>query len=172
MYCVYSTLFSLADQAKTNSTTPVITFDQSWSWWRSQIIVMNEENESHLKSIVLRLEVLHTERSHIGTIGHLMQNTGLNETLKIANWGNTVRRMFSGKAVTRARRGNFLLDAALNILLSDVLQVPLLMSCSTISNDTDTSKEHSDSTSTINSASKIIIKAKQSSDKLFTDNGI
>ena len=136
---------------------------------------MNEENESHLKSIVLRLEVLHTERSHIGIIGHLMQNTGLNETLKIANGGNTVRRMFSGKAVTRAGRDKFLLDAALNILLSDVLQVPLLMSlndCSTISNDTDTSKEHSDSTSTINSASKIIIKAKQSSDKLFTDNGI
>ena len=55
MSCVYSTLIFLADQAKTNSTTPVITFDKPLWWWKSQIIVMNAENESHLKSIVLRL---------------------------------------------------------------------------------------------------------------------
>ena len=46
--CLYSTLIFLTDQAKPNSTTPVITFDQPL-WWKSQIIVMNEENESHLK---------------------------------------------------------------------------------------------------------------------------
>ena len=71
-----------------------------------------------------------------------MQNTGLNEALEIVYGGNTVRQMLCGKAVARARRGHFFLDAALNILLlSDALQVPLPISlndCSTIPNDTDT----------------------------------
>ena len=45
---------------------------------------MNEENESHLKSIVLRLGGLHTAMSYLGTmVGHRMQNTGLNEALEI-----------------------------------------------------------------------------------------
>ena len=158
---------------------------------------MNGENESHLKSIVLSLGGLHTEMSYIGTIGHLMQNTCLNEVFKIVYGGNTVRQMIcgnTGKAVAQARRGHFLLDAALNILpLSDVLQLPLPISlneCSTIAKDTDTSfdpediptgnvmletetdvtqEEHSDSSSTINTGSEIKIKAKQSLDKLDTD---
>ena len=180
MSCVYSTVIFLVDQAITNSTTPVITFDQQL-WWKSQIIVMNEENESHLKSIVLRLGGFHTEMSYLGTIGHLMQNTGLNEAFEIVYGGNTVRQMICGKAVARAHRDHFLLDAALNILiLLDALQPPLPMSLndsSTISNDTDTSfdpkdlstgnvkletetdvtqEEHSDSTSTLNSDSEII----------------
>ena len=94
---VYSTLIFLADHANTNSTTAVIRFDQLL-WWKSQIIVMNEENESHLKSIVLRLGGLHTEISYLGIIGHLMQNSGLNEESEIAH-GNTVRQMICGKAV-------------------------------------------------------------------------
>ena len=92
MSCVYSTLIFL-------TTTPVITFDQPL-WWKSQIIVMNEENESHLKSsIVLRLGGLHTEISYFGSIGHLMQNTCLYEALKIVYGGNTVRQVICGKAV-------------------------------------------------------------------------
>ena len=55
-------------------------------------MAMNEENESHLKSILLRLGGLHTDISHLGTIDHLMQNTGLNEALKIVYGGNTVRQ--------------------------------------------------------------------------------
>ena len=153
MSCVYSTLIFLVDQAITNSTTPVITFDQQL-WWKSQIIVMNEENESHLKSIVLRLGGFHTEMSYLCTIGHLMQNTGLNEALEIVYGGNTVRQMICGNP--------------LPMILND---------SSTISNDTDTSfdpkdlstrnvkletetdvtqEEHSDSTSTLNSDSEII----------------
>ena len=33
------------------------------------------------------------QMSYLGTIGHLMQNTGLNEALKIVYGGNTVRQM-------------------------------------------------------------------------------
>ena len=62
---------------------------------------MNEENESHLKSIVLRLGSLHTEMSYLGIIGHIMQNSGPNEALEIAH-GNTVRQMICGKAVAHS----------------------------------------------------------------------
>ena len=109
---------------------------------------MNEANESHLRSIVSRLGGFHTEMSYLGTIGHPMQNTGLNEAIEIVYGGNTVRQMICGKAVAQARRGHFLLDAALNILLlSDAFQLPLLMSlndCSTIPKDTDTSLDPED----------------------------
>ena len=115
-----------------------------------------------------------------------MQNTGLNEALEMVYGGNKVRQIICGKAEARARRGHFLLAAALNIIfLSDALQLLLpksLNDCSTISIDTDTSfdpediptgnvmletetdvtqEEHTDSTSTLNSESEIIIKAKQ-----------
>ena len=145
---------------------------------------MNEEYESHLKSIVLRLGGLHTETSYLGTIGHPMQNTGLNEAFEIVYGDNAVRQEICGKEVARAHRGHFLLDTALNILLlSDSLQLPLPISlndCSTISNDTDTSfdpediptgnvmletetdvtqEEHSDSTSTLNPDGAIIKKS-------------
>ena len=49
--------------------------------------------------------------------------------------------MICGKAVSRACRGLFLLDALNIIFFSDALQLRLLMSlndCSKISNDTDT----------------------------------
>ena len=46
-----------------------------------------------------------------------MQSSGLKEMLTLVYPENTVRHMLSGKAVYRAMRGYFLVDAALNILI-------------------------------------------------------
>jgi len=55
-----------------------------------------------------------------------MENSGLSEALEVVYGSNAVTHMLRGKAVARARRGHFLVDAALNIILiADVLQVPL-----------------------------------------------
>jgi len=55
-----------------------------------------------------------------------MENSGLSEALEVVYGSNAVTHMLSGKAVARARGGNFLVDAALNIILiADALQVPL-----------------------------------------------
>ena len=64
--------------------------------------------------------------SFLGCIGHLMENSGLCETLEVVYGSNAVTHMLSGKVLVRARRGHFLVDAALNIILAaDAFQVPL-----------------------------------------------
>ena len=64
--------------------------------------------------------------SFLGSIGHLMAGSGLEELLEVVYAGNTVCHMMSGKAVSRAVRGHMLVDAALNtMLLADAYNVPL-----------------------------------------------
>jgi hypothetical protein len=76
--------------------------------------------------MVLRIGGLHTEMSFLGSIGHIMKNSGLTEVLEVVYGSNTVTHMLSGKALSRARRGHFLVNAALNIILmSGACRLPL-----------------------------------------------
>lgn len=64
--------------------------------------------------------------SYLGSIGHLMSGSGLQELLEVVYAPNSVVHMMSGKAVSRAVRGHLLVDAALNALLtSSALDVNL-----------------------------------------------
>ena len=53
----------------------------------------------------------------LGCIGYLMHESGLKETLETIYTPNTVAHMLSRKAVSRAVRGHFIVDSALNALL-------------------------------------------------------
>ena len=55
--------------------------------------------------------------SFLGSIGHLMTNTGLHEVLETIYARNTIEHMMSGKAISRAIRGHLIVDAVLNGLL-------------------------------------------------------
>ena len=64
--------------------------------------------------------------SFLGCIGHLMAGSGLEELLELVYAKNAVMYMLSGKAVSRAIRGHFLVDGALNAMLaSKTFNVPL-----------------------------------------------
>ena len=52
--CIYSTLRFVSEKAKRYNVTPIITFDQPL-WWKALMIVLNEPQQSDIKSIVLRL---------------------------------------------------------------------------------------------------------------------
>ena len=52
--------------------------------------------------------------SFLGCIGHIMAGSGLQEVLELVFAKNAVGHMLTGKAVARAARGHFLVDAALN----------------------------------------------------------
>jgi len=114
--CIYSTLLLVCEQAKHYHVTPVITFDQPL-WLNALMIGRSEPQDSELKSIVLRLGGLHTEMSFPGCIGHIMLGSGLQEVLQLVYAKNAIGHMLTGKAVARAVRGHFLVDAALNTLL-------------------------------------------------------
>ena len=63
--------------------------------------------------------------SFMGSIGSMMKGSGLEEALETVYGPNAVIHMLSGKAVSRALRGHFLVEAALvNKLMLAVLPHP------------------------------------------------
>ena len=114
--CVYSTLLFVCDHAHRYGVTPIITFDQPL-WWKAMTIVESETEGSNLSSVVVRLGGFHTLMSFLGSIGHLMAGSGLQELLETIFAPNTVTHILSGKAFARAVRGHLLLDTALSTVL-------------------------------------------------------
>ena len=90
------------------------------------MIVESEPMGSDLRGIVLHLGGFHTEMNFLGCIGHLMDSSGLQEMLESIYAPNAVVHILSGKAIARAVRAHFIVDAALNaLILRRVLNAPL-----------------------------------------------
>ena len=90
-----------------NIITPCITFDQPL-WWKAVGII-----EAKQMGIVCKLGGFHTLMSFLGSIGRVMAGSGLEEALTEIYAKNHVPHIMSGKAVSRALRGHFLVEAAL-----------------------------------------------------------
>lgn len=115
--CIYSTLHFLCKEAEKYGVMPIITFDQPL-WWKSLLMIQDEPASSPLKNIVLILGGFHMQMSFLGSIGHLMTGTGLEECLETVYASNSVTHMLSGKSIQRAVRGHFLVNTALNALIT------------------------------------------------------
>ena len=115
--CIYSTLIYAESQAaKLNVPTPCITFDQPL--WLKAIEIITAKS----MNIVCRLGGFHTMMSFLGSIGSMMKGSGLEEVLETVYGHNAVTHMITGKAVSRALHGHFLIEAALmNKLMLHVL---------------------------------------------------
>ena len=91
--CIFSTLVFVINQAKRfNIPTPNITFDQPL-YVKAVDIAMKAELD-----IVVRLGGFHTLMSFLGSLGHLMKGSGLEELLGLIFGPNTVEHVFTGKA--------------------------------------------------------------------------
>ena len=122
---VYSTLKYIPDHAHHHDVTPIITFDQPL-WLKALMIIVTEPVGSDLRNIVLRLGGFHTEMSFLGCIGHLIAASGLQELLELIYASNAMVHMLTGKAIARAVRGHFIVDAALNApILASTFNVPI-----------------------------------------------
>jgi hypothetical protein len=135
--CIYSTLHFISDHAKARNTTPILTFDQPL-WYKAQAIILEETENSELKKVIFRLGGLHTEMSFLGSIGHLMSGSSIEDAMEAIYASNTVGHILSRKAIARAVRAHTLIDSALNGLLLSELS-------STITTDSATGFESSDS---------------------------
>ena len=126
MSCINSTLHFVCEQSSRYGVTPVLTFDQPLFQKATQIVSMSD-GSSPLKSIVLRVGAFHTEMSFLGSVGFIMSGSGLQDVLQTIYAPNAVTHMMSGKAVSRAIRGHFLVDTALHaILLSKIYPTMML----------------------------------------------
>ena len=126
--CAYSTLCYVSYHAQKHSVTPIVTFDQPL-WWKALQIRESLPGDSDLHSIILCLGGFHTVMSFLGCIGHTMSGCGLQDVLEQIYATNAVTYIMSGKAVERATRRHFLIDAALNaMLMSKAFNIDLSVS--------------------------------------------
>ena len=118
--CINSTLHFVCEQSVKYNVAPVVTFDQPL-FWKATTIINGSPGTSPL-----RLGGFHTEMSFLGSIGHLMMGSGLQDLLETVYTPNAVTHMLTGKAIARAVRGLFLIDTALQaILLSRIFNIIL-----------------------------------------------
>ena len=102
----------MIDQAKRFGVkTPCITFDQPL-WLKATAIIHNEN-----LPIVCRLGGFHTLMSFLGSIGKIMEGSGLEDLFSEVYAENSVAHIFSGKAIARAIRAHILAQSVLNTLL-------------------------------------------------------
>ena len=115
--CVYSTLMFICEHVKRYRVVLIITFDQPL-WWKSLEVIMSAPANSPLKLVILRLGGFHTLMSFLGSIGHIIEGSGLDYILEQVYAPNTVKHLLSGKAYSGAIRGHLLVSAALHTMLT------------------------------------------------------
>ncbi|KAL5019525.1 hypothetical protein ScPMuIL_002417 [Solemya velum] len=93
MSCIYSTVHCVATESQRHRTVPILTFDQPL-WWKAKTILVNENQDSHLKSTVLNLGpfippqvpldlvIEQTLMRALKTTGGLTRGRGMEETQK------------------------------------------------------------------------------------------
>lgn len=115
--CLYSTLLFIEEQAKKlNIVTPCVTFDQPL--WLKAIEVVNAMK----MNIVCRLGGFHMLMSFLGSVGHVMMGSGIEQALITVYGENTIPHILSGKAYARAMRAHYLVESALmNVLLKHII---------------------------------------------------
>ncbi|WAQ98453.1 hypothetical protein MAR_022826 [Mya arenaria] len=64
------------DLATTYNVDPIITFDQPL-WYKTQLIIAPQPQSSPMSQIVCRLSALHIQMSFLGTIGKVMNDSGV-----------------------------------------------------------------------------------------------
>ena len=101
--------------------TPCVTFDQPLYAKATAIIAEKGLN------IVCRLGGFHLLMSYLGSIGHVMSGSGLEELLEQMFAPNVTQHILSGKAYTRAVRGHMMIQSALiSIIIESLMSSGLL----------------------------------------------
>ena len=84
-------------------------------------------NHFGIKLCLLWLGGFHTLMSFLGSIGHVMSGSGIDEVLEQVFATNVVPHILSGKAFARAVRGHMLIHSALlRIVLEQVIDLQLI----------------------------------------------
>ena len=80
------------------------------------MIVESQTDSSDLHFVVIRPGDFHAEMSLLGSIGHLMKGSGIENLLQVIYASNTVDHILSGKAMSRVVRGHCIVGASLHSL--------------------------------------------------------
>ena len=101
--CIYSTLEFISEPAARYQVTPIVTFDQPL-WWKALHIILSLSSDSPLRGIILRFVGFHTLMSYLGSMGYIMEDTGIHPAFQLVYAQSTVNHMLSGKAYASCTR--------------------------------------------------------------------
>ena len=125
--CIYSRINFVSRHSREYGVVPILTFDQPL-WWNSMWIVNDEPPESDLTRVVLSPEAwsFSYPNGFLGSIGHIMKGSGVQEVLELIYAHNGVSHILSGKAVQGETCGHFLVNTVLGaLLLAKEYKIPL-----------------------------------------------
>lgn len=122
-----TTLHTALQYAKTETTnirqkTTFLTFDQPL-YWKSKSIVANLAY-STMKNVVVLLGIFHLLMSFMGAIGYSMQESGLEDLWSVIYAPESVKKMISGHAFSRALRAHILTFTALGRKICSSSEAP------------------------------------------------
>ena len=110
--CIYSTLLFIQEQAKIlNIVTPCITFDQPLRLKPVEI------TKSKSMNVVCRLGGFHLLMSFLGSIGKVMECSGISELFQVVYSSATSVHMLPREAYAGALRAHFLVQFALELII-------------------------------------------------------
>lgn len=99
----------------------VVTFDLPL-FMKAHDIISGVDSTSPVGKIVLRLGGFHLLMSFLGSIGNIMDGSGLTELLQTIYAGNSVVHILSGHAYSRAVRGHTLVHQSLAKMILDSME--------------------------------------------------
>lgn len=112
-YDTIYTVLSLAAERIENKKQKVaiVTFDQPLYWKANEIL--HSTTDPKLKNVVVRLGGFHLIMSFLGSIGQIMDGSGLKELFSVFYASASVDKMLAGHAYSRAVRAHILVHCAL-----------------------------------------------------------
>ena len=106
--CILSTMPFVAEECSKYNMTPVLTFDQPL-YWKSMPIKEQQDESSALKKIVQRIGGFHQMMSFLGSIGYIMQGSGLQTLFELIYAEGSMNAILNGKDISRAIRAHTLI---------------------------------------------------------------
>ena len=120
---IYTTLNCALSIAKSHGQkTCVITFDQPLYSKAREMVAASDPN-SELSNVVVKLGGFHMLMSFLGSIGYIMDGSGLTEALGKIYATNSVDTILNGHAYSRSIRGHTLLRLALSVIIFKDMEI-------------------------------------------------
>lgn len=118
MSTIYTALSFAAEQSRLQKQTCIVTFDQPL-FLKASEIVTNAEMNSDIGKIVVRLGGFHLLMSFMGSIGRIMEGSGLEKLWETVYGESTVVHMMSGHAYARCVRAYTLTASSLMNIIKE-----------------------------------------------------
>lgn len=90
---------------------------------KAREIVAASDSNSELTNVFVRLGGFHMLMSFLGSIGYIMDGSGIKEALSQIYASNSVDKMLDGHAYSRSIRGHMLLRLALSIVMFEDMKI-------------------------------------------------